>query len=212
MTTSCLPRFAAADKVNDICCTRNIIETGNTPLSRFASLSVPCFIQIGKVLLTYYVQHILIMQHDDVRMITDKIHALLLNVVLPPCPKIQKQNARTNVAPHPQTSRMTFLVDVRHASNPVVSHIPSVKFRETCTTNEITIKINNLGNIGQQLGKQQTVVRRQRNMRRTVGTCLQRRIPKLIFFHWKKTNPRAALLRNILKAASVVFRDAPVKH
>lgn len=97
-----MPWLATTDKVNDICCTRNIVETGNTSLSRFASLSVPCFIQIGKVILTYNVQYVMIMKNNNVRMITDKGHALFLHSLFSPCLEIQKQHAGAPIRSTPQ--------------------------------------------------------------------------------------------------------------
>ena len=164
MTAPRLPRFAAADKVNDICCTRNIIETGNMPLPRFASLSIPCFIQIGKVLLTYHIQHVLIMIQYLVNVVSQETHTLLLNIIFAPRFEIQQKNTGTNIFLYAKAFAVEGVVEIYDTAYPVISHSLAKKRGKAGTTYQIAVQINGFLNIGKNMREKKSEIGGYGNM------------------------------------------------
>ena len=88
MTTSGMPRLTASNKVHDMSGTGYFVESRTFSLPCLTRLSIPGLIKVGKMLLTYNIQHILIMKNYKIRMVSQKIHTQLLHAMLTPSSEI----------------------------------------------------------------------------------------------------------------------------
>ena len=66
------------------------MKTGTSGLSGVADLGIPGFLQKTKTLLTHYVQNILIMHENFIRMFSYEVEAVGFKFKLPPKIKIEQ--------------------------------------------------------------------------------------------------------------------------